>query len=123
MPKILLIEDDSLVTRMYQRLFTEDSGFQLIIAKDGQEGLKILKETAPDLILLDIIMPKIDGIEVLKRIKKDEETADIPVLMLTNLNEPTPVADAISLGARGYLVKSNYMPSEVMQQVKDILNI
>ncbi|MDD5342577.1 MAG: response regulator [Patescibacteria group bacterium] len=122
MKTILLIEDDLSLTRMYQRIFDENSGFILKIAWDGEEGLRSAKTVMPDLVLLDIILPKIDGIEVLRRIKKDIKTMGIPVIMLTNLSDSVNVADAITLGARGYLVKANYTPDEILQQVRDFLN-
>lgn len=123
MKTILLIEDDLLLTRVYRRIFAKADGFALKVARDGAAGLATAKEIMPDLILLDIILPKIDGIEVLKRLKEDVKTRDIPVIMLTNLSEPIHVSDAITLGARGYLVKSNQTPDEVLQQVKNFLEV
>lgn len=119
--KILLVDDEELVVQMYERIFTKGNGYLLETAKDGQEGLEKIKETKPDLVLLDILMPKIHGIDVLQLMKKDDTIARIPVLILTNLDEPGRMDQALSLGAQGYLVKSNYKPDEVMAKVEDIL--
>ena len=121
MKKILLIDDETIILRLYQRIFTEENGFQLDLAKSGEEGLQKIKQNKPDLILLDIRMPKIHGIEVLRLIKQDNDMADIPVLMLTNIDKKETVADAISLGAKSYLVKTSHRPDEIVQKVRDAL--
>ena len=93
----------------------------MIGALDGEVGLKLAKSGKPDLILLDLILPKIDGFEVLKKIKPDPETKDIPVIVLTNLEESEDVQRAIDLGAKNYLVKANYSLREVVEKIKKAL--
>jgi len=93
----------------------------MIGALDGEVGLKLAKSGKPDLILLDLILPKIDGFEVLKKIKADPETKDIPVIVLTNLEESEDVQRAIDLGAKNYLVKANYSLREVVEKIKKAL--
>ena len=108
MPKLLLIEDDSLMIRMYQRKF-EYVGFELQTALNGEDGLVKVKEFMPDLVLLDIMMPKMNGLEVLKALKADpeEEIRNIPVVLLTNLGGSQDDVDkGLELGAVAYLVKS-----------------
>ena len=91
-------------------------------ALDGEAGLKMVAEEKPELILLDIIMPKLDGFSVLKRLKANEATKDIPVVLLTNLGQNEDVDKGQKLGAVGYLVKANLTPSEVVKKVKEFLN-
>ncbi|MFA5069799.1 MAG: response regulator [Patescibacteria group bacterium] len=122
MNKVLLIDDEALVLRLFKRIFTPVTGFELSTAWDGMEGLQKIKEVKPDLVLLDIRMPKIDGLEVLRRIKADKEIARIPVIMLTNLSDTKLVSEAVSLGARGYLIKTNYKPDEILELVRSTLN-
>ncbi|MDD5342578.1 MAG: response regulator [Patescibacteria group bacterium] len=121
MAKILLIEDDPLMVRMYQRKFKAD-GHDLGIALDGEEGLVKVREFKPDLVLLDIMMPKLDGLEVLKRMKADSKLKSIPVILLTNLGaSEEDVNRGLELGAVAYLIKSEYQPDEVVTKVKEIL--
>jgi DNA-binding response OmpR family regulator len=118
--KILIIEDDPYVQRMYQRMF----GFQKYrteMVSNGEEGLKAIKKEKPDLILLDIILPKMNGLEVLKKIKKDPKNKDIPVLMLTNVGETETVEEAAKLGAESYMIKADFSPAEVIKQVRKYL--
>lgn len=122
MKKVLLIDDESIVVKMYQRIFVEENDFDYKFAINGEEGLALMRREKPDLVLLDILMPKVDGIQVLKKMREDEDLKYIPVLMLTNVDDQSRMADAVSLGARGYLVKSDYKPDEVMQKVNEILN-
>jgi len=119
--KILLVEDDPMVVRMYQRKL-ELEGFKVSLAFNGEEGLAALKKEKPDFILLDIMMPKMNGIEMLKMMKKDRETKDIPVVMLTNLGDkPEDVQKCKELGAEDYWVKANVSLKEVVEKIKKIL--
>ncbi len=118
--KILLIEDDSFLVEMYTTKF-ELEGFEVVSAEDGKKGLEMVKKENPDIILLDILMPKMDGFAVLDALKKDEELADIPVILLTNLGQKDDVKKGFEKGAVGYLIKAHFMPSEVVDKIKKIL--
>ena len=118
--KILLIEDEEMLLEMYSLKFSKE-GFKIIQAKDGEEGLKIVKEEKPTLILLDIILPKLDGFAVLKELKKEETTKNFPVILLTNLGQDEDVKKGLSLGAVDYLIKANLTPTQVVEKVKEIL--
>ena len=121
--KILLVEDDAMVIRMYQRKL-EAEGFKLTLAFNGEEGLAALKKEIPDLVLLDIMMPKMNGIEMLKAVKADPALKDIPVIILTNLGDrPEDVQKAKDLGAADYLVKANVSLKELVEKIKTILKI
>lgn len=120
MAKILIIEDDSLIVRMYKKIF-EFEKYEVETAADGEEGLKKASSGNPTLILLDIMMPKINGIQVLKKLKADPATKKIPVIILTNLSGQTDAGTALKMGAVKYIVKSEYKPEEVAKMVKRIL--
>jgi two-component system alkaline phosphatase synthesis response regulator PhoP len=119
--KILLVEDDPMVVRMYQRKLTKD-GFRVTLAFNGEEGLAALMKERPDIILLDIMMPKMNGIEMLKRIKADPVLKNIPVVILTNLGDrPEDVQKCKELGAEDYWVKANVSLKEVVDRTNKIL--
>ena len=121
MAKLLLIEDDSLMIRMYSRKFEAD-GFELKTALNGEEGLVAVKEFEPDVILLDVMMPKMNGLQVLDALKADGATKSIPVILLTNLGGSQEDIDrGLEKGAVAYLVKSDMKPDEVVAKVKEIL--
>ena len=120
MKKILFIEDE---TSLQQALGTilKDKGYEVTGAFDGETGLKLAKEWGPNLILLDVILPKIHGFEVLKKLKEEKETQQIPVIVLTNLEEMENVGKAFELGAISYLIKSQYSLEEVLEKIKKAL--
>ena len=120
--KILIIEDDSILQEALLEFLTAE-GFETISALDGEEGVKIGKEKKPDLILLDIVLPKMDGYEVLKAMKADESTKKIPIILLTNLGSLNDVEKALDLGATTYLIKADYKLEEVTKKIKEVLNI
>ncbi len=120
MKTILLIEDEPIFQKTVGQ-FLEKEGYQTKSALDGQIGLALAKEFKPDLILLDLILPKKDGFEVLKELKKDATTKDIPVIILTNLERGIDVEKALSLGATTYLVKANYELEEMVKKIKETL--
>ena len=119
--KILIIEDDSFLLTMYATKF-ELENFQVLVAEDGEKGLKLAQKESPILILLDILLPKMNGFEVLKALKADPQTKDIKVVLLTNLSQRAEIDQGLAAGAEGYLIKAHYMPSEVVEKVKKILN-
>ena len=118
--KILLIEDDPFLLSMYATKF-EAEGFAVITADDGEKGLEAAKKTDANIILLDILMPKMNGFEVLEKLKADENTREIPVILLTNLNQKDEIEKGLILGADDYLIKAHFMPSEVVTRIRKIL--
>lgn len=118
-PKIVLIDDDQFIAEMYVIKFKE-SGFEIETAEDAKTGLKKIKEFAPDVILLDIVMPTMDGLEALREIKKSGGQKP-KVILLTNLGQQEDVEKGMSLGADGYIIKANFTPSEVVEKVKSLL--
>jgi DNA-binding response OmpR family regulator len=120
MAKILFVEDEPTLQKELNEILQQE-GFKILSAFDGEEALKLTKEEMPDLILLDLILPKKDGFEVLKELKADEKMKDIPVIVLTNLEGIGDVEKAIELGAISYLVKANYKLEDVVRKIKDFL--
>lgn len=118
--KIMIIDDEKGITDIYHEFFTNE-GTEVIIANNGEDGLKKAKSDQPDLILLDIIMPQINGLDILKALKADEITSKIPVVLLTNLPSEMSGEKAKSLGASDYLVKAEYDPNEVYEIIKKYL--
>lgn len=120
MKKILFIEDEAALQQVFAG-FLRDQGYEVKSALDGEIGLRLAKEEAPDLILLDLILPKMHGLDVLTKLKEDETTKDVPVIVLTNLEGMKEVNKAIELGARTYLVKMNYTLEEVLRKIEKVL--
>ncbi len=122
MPKtILFIEDESALQKTIGDFLHAD-GYEVIHALDGEIGLKIAKEKNPDLILLDLILPKVKGLDVLKMLKENNQTKDIPVIIMSNLDDMASVEKAIELGARAYLVKAQYSLEELANKIKTIFS-
>lgn len=123
MLKIFMAEDDSLLVHIYKKIF-EANGYKIEFAKDGEEALARLKnlEIKPSLIFLDIMMPKKSGFEVMQEMKNDVSLKNIPVIFFTNLYELADEKKGLALGALAYLVKSQYVPSEIVDKVKEICN-
>jgi CheY-like chemotaxis protein len=116
MAKILLVEDDAILVEMYQAKF-ELEGHEIRVATNGEECLDVIEEFMPDLVLLDILMPKLNGFHVLKEIKKRPNLRQIPVILLTNLGETEVDMNkelATALGVSDYLIKSHHTPDEVV---------
>lgn len=120
MKKILIVEDDVFISEMYAKKL-QKAGFEVISVRDGQEAISKLEEIMPDLVLLDIVLPKIDGFEVLKTIKTDPKFKKIKVALLTNLGEGENIKKGLELGADAYLIKAHSIPSEIIEKVKEIL--
>jgi len=120
MKRILFIEDESALQKTFGDLLTQQ-GYEMISALDGEVGLRLAKEKKPDLILLDLILPKRHGLRVLEELKKDPETKEIPVIVLTNLEEMENIDKTLEAGADTYLVKANYQLEEVLEKIKTAL--
>jgi len=118
--KILIIEDDRSLQSALVEIIQQE-GFETESAFDGEEGLAKIRSFGPDLILLDIILPKKDGFDLLSEIKKDEALKNIPVLVLTNLEEVNNIQKALDLGANSYLVKSDFSLKDIVEKVRAIL--
>ena len=121
MKKILIIEDDPFLSEMYMAKFSQ-SDFQVEVATDGKKGLEKIKTSKPDLILLDIVLPKMDGFEILKKVKEDSQLKKIPVILLTNLGQKNEVEKGLALGADEYIIKAHFTPTAVVTKVKEILS-
>lgn len=121
-PAILLVEDDEFLAELYATKLTLE-GFLVHVAADGRKGLKLAHEQRPDLVLLDIILPKLDGFEVLRELKANPQTKAIPVILLTNLSQRGEVQKGLNLGAVDYLIKAHFMPSEVVAKIKAVLKM
>lgn len=120
MTKVLIIEDDPLMSRMYQKIFTFQK-YDVTVAGDGEEGLAKVAESHPTIILLDVMMPKMNGLEVLEKLKSDPTTKTIPVIMLTNLAGQQDAETALSKGAVKYIVKSEHEPREIADMVAEVI--
>lgn len=121
MAKILIVDDDPLLVRMYQKKL-ENDGYEVATADDGDVALTKVSESKPDIILLDIMMPKVNGLQVLSKLKENKETSNIPVILLTNVGGTDgDINRGLELGAVAYLVKAGNRPVVVVQKVKEIL--
>ena len=120
--RVLLVEDDPFIRDIYNVKFSQE-GFEVYLAENGTEALKKMEQFVPDVILLDIVMPYMDGMETLKNIRNREEWKKIPVIMLTNISEKEKIEESEGYGVSDYLIKSHFTPSEVVQKVKALLNV
>lgn len=120
MPKILLVEDDLLLLRMYQSAFKK-TGLEVLNAIDGEEALETIKKEKPDLVLLDLVIPKMSGFDVLKNVKEDAETKNIPVICLSVLNQDEDIQKCKNLGADDYFDKTSVPPEQVVSKVQSRL--
>lgn len=114
--KILIADDESILRKTLEQALSTD--FDVATAIDGDDTLAKVAEVKPDLIMLDIIMPNLDGLATLKKLKENPETKDIPVVLLTNVDKSESVAEGVALGAKGYLVKGDYSTDEIIENVK-----
>ena len=118
--KILIVDDDDFLLEMYAVKFKE-SGFDVSIAKNGDEAIKKAGELEPEAILLDVVMPKMDGFEVLRNLKKQNISPKSLVIMLTNLGQKEDIEKGLSLGAADYVIKARFTPSEVVSKIQDLI--
>ncbi len=121
MEKILLIEDEELIIRLLSKKLAA-IGYDVSLAMNGEEGLEKIKQIVPDLILLDIVMPRMGGFEVMAEMKKDENIADIPVIIISNSGQPLELEKAKELGAADWLVKTEFDPKEVAEKIQKYIN-
>lgn len=122
MAKILIVEDDPFLLKMYSKKFQVE-GFDVQTAVDGQAGLAKIKSFMPDLVLMDIMMPKLNGIQVIEKAKADPVIKDIPILVLTNLSSTEDAGTAVKTGAVDYMIKSDFIPSQIIDKVKQLLKL
>ena len=122
MTKIAIIEDDSVISQMYRMKFEAD-GFEVQIANNGKDGVALVQEFTPDMVLLDMQMPIMNGDEVLKNIRQAEWGKTVPVMILTNLGEEEAPKDIRSLGIESYIVKADLTPRQVVERVKTTLGL
>jgi len=122
MTKIAIIEDDQVISQMYRMKFEAD-GFDVQLANNGKHGVELAEAFSPDIILLDLQMPEMNGVEALEIIRKNEWGKNIPVIILTNLGEEEAPKELRSLGIHSYIVKANLTPRQVAQRVKEALNL
>lgn len=122
MKKILIVEDEEAELRALKDKF-QGEGFECLEAKDGREGLRVAVTSHPDLILLDLILPEMDGITMLKKLREDEWGKDVPVIILTNLSDDKTITEAIRSGIYSYLVKTDWRLEDVVKKVKAKLGV
>lgn len=115
--KILVAEDDSFLQKVYMTKLTQE-GFLVEVASDGEEALKQLRNSPPDLLLLDLIMPRVNGFDVLQEMKDDNQLKKIPVVVLSNLGQPEDIQKCRELGAKDYLVKANFSINAVVEKIR-----
>lgn len=118
--KILIIEDEEVLVNMYESKFISEN-YLVFKANNGEDGYLLAQKEKPDIILLDVILPKMDGFMVLSKIKEDQAIKDIPVVLLTNLGQDEDITKGKKMGAIDYLVKANLTPSEVVDKIKEVL--
>lgn len=122
MIKIAIIEDDSAIHQMYRMKF-ESEGFDVQLAGDGRTGVELVKKFKPDLVLLDLQMPEVDGLSALKTIRGSDWGKDIPVIILTNLGEEESPKELKQFDVSGYIVKADLTPRQVVARVKEVLGV
>ncbi len=119
--KILVVEDDKFLRELISRKLQEE-GFEVIEAIDGEEGFRKIAKENPNLVLLDLILPGIDGFELLAKIKEDPQLSQIPVIILSNLGQRDDIEKGLRLGAVDFLVKAHFTPAEIIDKVKKVLS-
>ncbi len=118
--KIFIVEDDKFLRELISKKLVSE-GYQIGQALDGEEGVKKIPEEKPDLILLDLILPGMDGFEVLSKLKENPDTANIPVIVLSNLSQESEIKRALDLGATDFLIKAHFIPGEIVEKINQIL--
>lgn len=117
--KILLIEDEKIMVDLLQKKIAME-GYDISVARDGEEGLEMMRNNKPDLILLDIIMPKKGGFDVMEEMQTDKELKEIPIIIISNSGQPVEIDRAKELGVKDFLIKTEFDPQEVIEKIKKI---
>ena len=120
--KVLLVEDDLMIVEMYKMRF-EEEGYAVLVTDKGSEAIEIAEKEKPDIILLDVILPEVDGFTVLQKLKNDIKTKEIPILLLTNLGQESDKEKGLQMGAADYFIKAQHTPVEVIQKIKELINM
>lgn len=120
MKRILIVEDEEIMLDLLQRKL-KTHGYEVLVARDGEEGLKLIKEERPDLIIMDLVMPKMDGFMVMEEIQKDEGLKKIPLIVVSNSGQPVEINRVKDLGAKDWLVKTEFNPQELVEKIKNQL--
>lgn len=120
MKKILFIEDEAVLQKTFTEILKKE-GYKVINSLDGETGLRLARSQKPDLVLLDIVLPRLQGLDVLKALKGDPETKSIPVIIMTNLETPQEIEKALTLGATTYLLKTQYTLTEIAEKIKSAI--
>ena len=121
MKRILIVEDEEIMLDLLQRKL-KTHGYEVLVARDGEEGLKSIKEEKPDLIIMDLVMPKMDGFMVMEEIQKDEDLKKIPLIVVSNSGQPVELNRVKDLGAKDWLIKTEFNPQELVEKIKKQLN-
>lgn len=116
MPKILLIEDEEIMIELLERKLVQE-GYEVLVARDGEEGLKLMRENWPNLILLDIILPKMGGFDVLKEMERNPSLKKIPVIIISNSGQSVELSKAIRFGVKDWLIKTQFEPQELIDKI------
>ena len=114
--KILIIEDEELLSNLLKNKLSE-LGYEVSVASNGLEGFQAIKEIVPDLILLDLVMPKMNGFEVMRKMQEDDSISNIPIIIVSNSGQPVEIDKAKKLGAKDWLIKTEFDPQEVIDKV------
>lgn len=114
--KILLVEDEELVIRILEKKLSEE-GYEVLLARNGKEGLEVMRKEKPDLVLMDIVMPKMNGLETMEAMNNDPELKEFPVIVISNSGEPVEIERVKELGAKDWLIKTEFDPQEIIEKV------
>lgn len=117
-PKLFIIEDDIFISKIYEKKLTKE-GFDVNVAHDGKEALSKLEATEPDIILLDLVMPNMDGFGLLEKMKKSKRLQNVPVIVLSNLEQASDIERAMALGAKEYIVKASVSIQDVVDKITE----
>ena len=120
MKKILIIEDEKILGEMYRDKFIQE-GFEVILATSAEEGSEVMAKEKPDLILLDILLPRANGISFLAKLRKDPAVSSTPVVAFSNYDDPKTKREALKLGVKDYLIKTNFTPQEIIEKIKNYI--
>ena len=118
--KILVVEDDKFLRELISQKLLQE-GYDIEGAADGEKGLEAIKKEKPDLVLLDLSLPGVDGFEVLARMKEDSDIAQIPVIILSNLGQKDDIEKGFKMGAVDYLIKAHFTPAEIVEKIRAVL--